>query len=122
MNEKQQEKIEKKKEKKEASGEELNLSFYVTVHDITVKDGEYFFLGEFYYPTYRTESYTTMGANGTMVTHYRRVFDGYQYSHASVAGFDMSGKLLWSNTFEMWLNYKPFKVKQFIRMTQEEEY
>ena len=120
LSKKQQDKIEKKKSKKEEAGEELNLSYYVTVHDITVKDEEYFFLGEFYYPTYRTESYTTMGANGSMVTHSRQVFDGYQYSHACVAGFDMTGKLTWSNTFEMFLSYKTFTVKQFIRMNHEE--
>ncbi len=121
LSQKQQDKIEKKKDKKEKAGEEFNLNYYVAVHDISVKDGEYLFLGEFYYPTYRTETYTTMGANGTMVTHTRRVFDGYQYSHACVAGFDMTGKLIWSNTFEMYVNYKPFSVKQFIRMNQEGE-
>jgi hypothetical protein len=121
LSQRQQDKIEKKKNKKEEAGKEFNLNYRVAVHDISVKDGEYFFLGEFYYPTYRTETYTTMGANGTMVTHSRQVFDGYQYSHASVAGFDISGKLIWSNTFEMYLNYKPFRVKQFIRMNHEDD-
>jgi hypothetical protein len=121
LSEKQQNKIEKKKDKKAASGEELNLSYNVSVHDITVQDGEYFFLGEFYYPTYRTETYTVMGANGSMSTVSRQVFDGYQYTHSCVAGFDMSGKLIWSNTFEMYLNYKPYTVRQYIRMNHEGE-
>ncbi len=119
LSEKQQAKIEKKKDKKAESGDEYTLNYFVSVHDITVKDGEYFFLGEFYYPTYRTETYTTTGSNGAMVTHSRQVFDGYQYTHSAVAGFDLTGKLIWSNTFEMYLNYKPYKVKQFIRMNHE---
>ncbi len=87
----------------------------MVIHDVEVKNGEYVFLGEFFFPTYRTEYYTVRGANGTTSTSSRQVFDGYQYSHSALAGFDTQGNLAWSNTFEMWLTQKPFRVKKFIR-------
>ncbi len=115
LSDRRQDKLERKKAKKEEKGEELFISYNVVIHDVEVKNGEYVFLGEFYFPTYRTETYTVMGANGTMSTRTRQVFDGYQYSHAALAGFDKQGNLSWSNTFEMWLTQKTFRVKKFIR-------
>jgi hypothetical protein len=111
--EKKQEKIKKKKSKKESKGKEIKLSYLMASHDIVEIDGKYLYLGEAYYPTYRTETYTTF-VNGKAVTRTRRVFDGYQYTHATVAGFNENGEKLWDNTFEMWPSYKPFYKKKFI--------
>ncbi|HPS83964.1 MAG TPA: hypothetical protein PLA88_06595, partial [Bacteroidales bacterium] len=72
--EKKQEKIEKKKAKKEAQGKEMTLDYWIADHDVIVLEDGYLFLGEAYYPTYRTETYTTY-VNGKPVTQYRTVFD-----------------------------------------------
>jgi hypothetical protein len=120
LSEKQQDKLERKKEAKEENGDELYLNYNVTVHDIGKINDEYIFIGEFYYPTYRTEYYSSY-VNGSYVTRSRRVFDGYQYSHAMIAAFDKAGNMLWDNSFEMWLNYKPYKVKQYIRSVYDGE-
>ena len=114
LSERWREKIEKKQAKKEEKGEELNLNYRVTTHDILELDGNYIFLGEFYYPTYRTETYTTTNANGQIVYQHRQVFDGYQYSHAAIAAFNPEGKMEWSNAFDMYVYNKPYYVKQFI--------
>ncbi len=111
--EKKQEKIEKKKAKKEDKGKELKINYLMASHDIVVMDDKYLYLGEAFYPTYRTEVYTTY-VNGKPVTSTRRVFDGYQYTHAVLAGFNKDGDMIWDNTFEMWPSYKPFFKKKFI--------
>jgi hypothetical protein len=114
---KQQDKIERQKERKEGYGKELLLDFNIATHPIiSTKDG-YEFLGEAYKPTYRTTS-TGMGMNG--MSNYTTVFDGYQYTHAVLAKFDKQGKLLWDNTFTMSASKKPMKVKKFIKFMQND--
>lgn len=115
LSDRKQEKIEKKKAEKEENGKDFFISYNVAIHDIVERNGEYVFIGEFFYPTYRTEYRTVSGPNGTTSRTSYQVFDGYQYSHAALAGFDGQGNLTWSNTFEMWLMNKPFIVKKFIR-------
>lgn len=114
--EKTQKKIEKKEEKKEDHNKELTLNYLIAAHDlITTSDG-YLLLGEAYFPTYRTEYYTTY-VNGVATTQTRQVFDGYQYTHASLIKFSTSGKIVWDQCFEMWPGTKPYYVKKFISIT-----
>lgn len=119
LSEKKQEKIEQKKEKKEAQGKELLINYLIADHEIIVLKDGYLFLGEAFYPTYRTETYTTAGPNGTTVTRTRNVFDGYQYTHAVVAKFSKEGEMVWDICFEMWPSYKPFTVKRFIAISDQ---
>lgn len=119
--ERKQNKIEKKKKKKEKNGKEMSIDYYIADHDIIVLDDGYLFLGEAYYPTYRTETYTTAGANGTVVTHYRTVFDGYQYTHAVLAKYNNDGTMEWDICFEMFPRSKPFYVKRFIAISEQTE-
>ena len=110
LSDKIQGKIEKKKNKAEAKGQELNLDYHSTIHDVIEKDGKYYLIFEFYYPTYRTETYST--GKGGVAT--RRVFDGYLYTHGIIASLDETGKMVWSNIFELKPSYKPFKIQHFI--------
>ena len=116
--ERKQEKIEKKKKKKEEKGQELSIDYLIADHDIIVLEDGYLFLGEAYYPTYRTESYTTY-VNGVATTSYRTVFDGYRYTHAVLAKFNKDGSLAWDICFKMYPNYKPFYVKRFIAISEQ---
>jgi hypothetical protein len=120
--ERRQARLEKKKAKKQAKGKEFKINYYIADHDVIVLNDGYLFLGEAYYPTYRTETYTTTSTvNGvtTTQTHTRTVFDGYQYTHAVIAKFDESGKMQWDRTFEMWPAYKPYFVKRFISVAEK---
>lgn len=122
--EKKQEKIEKKKEKKEKKGKELTLRYLLATHNVINTNDGYIFIGEAFYPTYRTEYYTTTSyVNGRAVTtqQSRQVFDGYQYTHAVIAKFDKNGEKVWDQSFEMWMAYKPFYVKRFIRIAEQEQ-
>lgn len=115
--ERTQEKIERKKQRKENRGKEMKINYHIAGHEIIQLDDGYIFLGEAYYPTYRTETYTTY-VNGVATTTTRTVFDGYQYTHAVLARFDKSGNLLWDQTFEMWPSYKPYYIRRWISMPE----
>lgn len=114
---KKQEKIEKKKNKQEAKGEEFTLNYRLATHDIIPDNDGYIFIGEAFYPTYRTETrMVTTFINGRPSTSMQTVivFDGYQYTHAMVCKFDNEGNILWDQIFEMFGTYKPYYVKKFI--------
>ncbi|HBG70436.1 MAG: hypothetical protein A2W93_09275 [Bacteroidetes bacterium GWF2_43_63] len=117
--EKKQEKIEKKKAKKEAQGKEMSLDYWIADHDVIVLEDGYLFLGEAYYPTYRTETRTTVGANGAVSTYTVTVFDGYQYTHATLGKFSKQGELMWDVCFELNPGYKPFSVNRFIAISEQ---
>ena len=112
--EKRQERIEKKAARKKQKGKDLQLKSFIALHDVIEQDGIYYIVGESYYPTYRTETYTVAGANGSTTTQTVTIFDGYQYSHATILAVNEMGEKLWDQTFEMWLNSKPFFEKKFL--------
>lgn len=115
-------KYKKRQERRESSGKEYAVNFRIADHDIIEREDGYVFLGEAYYPTYRTETRTvTRTVNGvtTTTTQTVQVFDGFQYTHAVVAKFDKKGSLVWDKTFSMWQAYKPFYVKRFIEVAEE---
>ncbi len=123
--ERKQERIEKKKERKKGRGKELVINYRLATHEVILLADGYLFLGEAYYPTYRTETYTTTStSNGvtTTTTHTRTVFDGYRYTHAVIAKFSSEGTLVWDESFEMWPAYKPFVVKKFIATQEKSEH
>ncbi|MCI4671637.1 MAG: hypothetical protein MRZ79_26080 [Bacteroidia bacterium] len=119
--EKRKAKIEKKQARKKSKGKELKLRYLLETHEIiNVADG-FILLAEAYYPTYRTESYTsTQTINGVTrrVTQTRTVFDGYQYTHAFLAKFDFEGELIWDQTFELWQAEKPLTPRKFIEVQE----
>lgn len=124
MTERQQNKIEKKKARKKAEGKDFSINYYIASHDIIVLPDGYLLIGEAYYPTYRTTTYTTYSyANGMSMptTHVTMSFDGYQYTHAFVARFSATGKLLWDQCFEMFPFEKPYYVKKFIQVSQQQD-
>lgn len=116
--EKKQEKIEKKKKRKKNRGKELAFDYNIASHDVIKKDdGTFIFIGEAYYPTYVT--HTTVNADGTTTT--TQVFDGYQYTHAVIAKFNLEGELIWDNCFKMFPGYKPFHEKRFLQVNEEDD-
>lgn len=119
---KQKEKFEKKKSKKESQGKEFSIYYHLASHEIIPTEDGYLFLSEAYFPTYRTETHTTttfVNGRATTQTHTRTVFDGYQYTHAVVAKFDNEGTMKWDQSFAMWPSYKPYTVKRFIAIAEQ---
>ena len=105
MSNRGQKKVERKKERAERRGKELSMNSLMASHEIKEYNGNYYYVGEAYYPTYTT---TSTGFSTTTV------FNGYQYTHALLAKFDAEGKLLWDNCFPMDPRRKPMRVIRFV--------
>lgn len=114
-------KVEKKIARKEEKGKQANFRYLMATHNVRMIGGRYYLIGEAYYPTYRQESFTDF-VNGNPVTRTRTVFDGYQYTHAFLACFDLAGELIWDQVFEMWPSYKPFRVIKFVQPSFQDGY
>ncbi|HLG03662.1 MAG TPA: hypothetical protein VI731_08715, partial [Bacteroidia bacterium] len=114
LNKRQKEKLEKKVARKKSQGKEDLLDAFVITHPVFEHSGEFVLIGEIFFPTYRTETRVTY-ASGKAQTTYVTVFDGYQYSHATIIGMDMEGNKKWDHCFDMWLIYKPYSVIRNIR-------
>jgi hypothetical protein len=120
---KQQKKYDKKISKKKAKGKTVDVLYQMVIHDLIKQSDGYVIIGECYYPTYRTEYYTTTSTvNGiaTTTNQTRQVFDGYKYTHAMVVKVDFFGELLWNKNFKMNVSEKPFRVIKFIKVTNQE--
>lgn len=76
------------------SGSSVNFRFLV--HDIIEKNNQYIMVAEAYYPEYETQYYYNPSTK-RMET--RRVFIGFRYTHALIAGFDHEGNKIWDNSF-----------------------
>ncbi len=87
--------------RKKAQGKEISLNYSLLLHDIIVRNNQFIFIAEAYYPEYHNVSYTTYDAYGRPTTSSYSVFDGYRYTNAVIACFDDEGKLLWDNSFEL---------------------
>lgn len=111
LGDKKKEKIKKAEEK----GKEVSINYYnLLVHDIMAEDDQYIMVAEAYHPEYHTEHryvYTTNGMQMQAV----RVFDGYRYDYAIVAGFDKDGKMLWDNIFEI-SDILTFNLKERVKV------
>ena len=105
MSNRRKARIERKKEKAEKAGKEYSLKYNIASHGIMTDGKDYFYLGEAYYPVYRT----TMVGNMVMST-----FAGYDYTHAVLAKFNAAGNLLWDECFPMDPRTLPMYVKRFV--------
>lgn len=118
---KAQERIEKKQEKKNAQNKELELNYLIAPHKIIEQDGEYVLVGEVYYPTYRQEcQYISTGIGQTMYCY--QVFDGFQYTHFFVMGFNDNGDIIWSNSEPMDIDDKPYSIVHYLSVNQNPPY
>jgi len=141
MSGRQQEKMATKIKRQKEKGKDLKLQCRLLVHDIIQRNGQYIMIAEAYYPEYRNNN--NWGGNPMFggfgfgigagigigfgnpwgpwgygpYSGYRNypVFDGYVYTHAVIAGFDMQGKLLWDNSFEI-NDVKTFVLKEKVKV------
>ncbi len=104
----------KRSEKKQEHGKDLNLQYRLLVHDIFEKDGQYILTAESYYPIYRYERRRD-GSSGGRLIRTVRIFDGFKYTHAIVAGFNDQGNLTFDGSFAI-ESPKLMKLKELVRV------
>lgn len=107
LDDKQEQKMNRKVEKKKMSGKEAKLNYRMMIHDIVKRDDEYVLIGEVYYPKYTTS--TTIptgysggygGRNSTPPTTNVKVLE-YKFTHAVLVSFNDQGDVIWDNSFEI---------------------
>ena len=118
LSQRKQGKIEKKQERKQSQNKELELNYLMVPHNIIEQDGNFVLVAEAYYPTFRQECQYMLGPNGQTMYCYP-VFDGYQYTHFFLLGFNEQGEPLWSNAAPMEIENKPFYVKRFLSINSK---
>lgn len=108
LSEHKQEKIEKKKTRKEKEGKEYAIHRNMLPYKVIEKDGKYLLAGEAYYPTYTSRPQTVGVSDGnggtTYQTTYIMEFDSYKFTHYFVLEFDQQGKMVWSNASSLDVN------------------
>lgn len=100
-----------KRSYKESS--EFSLSYSLLVHDLFLKDSNICILLESYYPDFRTVSDITYDYWGRPIPQTYTVFEGYKYTNAIIAAFDVDGNLQWDNSLDIY-NISSFDLEKRI--------
>ncbi len=84
-------------------------------------------LGEAFYPRYISADRAYYSGFFNPASFYQgaiirdgRIFDGYRYTHAVVMGFDLNGRLLWDNSFEI-NDVRTFNLEQFVKLEVQDD-
>lgn len=122
-------------ERRRVKGKKIKFNYRFLVHELIPYGNQFVMLGEAFYPTYSTR-YNFANAqalnspspwsygmsNRYYNSPYRSdvVFDGFQYTHAIVIGFDAQAKLTWDNSFEI-NGLKSYQLEQFVKILPEKD-
>jgi hypothetical protein len=128
MKAKREKRIQERIERKRVKGKKMKLNYRIMVTEVLPHGDQFIMLGEAFYPHY---SYAGAGSGtgrmlysarsyGTPLTRGDLVFDGYQYTHAVVVGFDKAGKLVWDNSFEI-NDVRTFQLQQFVKIAPDDD-
>jgi hypothetical protein len=118
MKAKREIRIKERIERKKIKGRKIRFQYRFLVHEFIPYKNEYVLLGEAFYPRYR--SYDRAYTFSTSGYGPQAIFDGYQYTHAVIIGFDNEGKLLWDNSFEI-NDIRTFTLEQFVKMDAQDD-
>lgn len=123
MRAKREKRVKDRIERRKIRGKKIRFNYRLMVDELVPYDGGILMLGEAFYPHYSYPNSRTMMGYGYFMgprysTPYSRgdlVFDGYQYTHAVVIGFDKNGDLKWDNSFEI-NDVRTFQLEQFVKI------
>jgi hypothetical protein len=113
-----QERVKNRIVRKREKGKEMRLRYRLHIHDIIETADQLILVAEAYYPLYRSVSAGTLG--NVRAFYNDRIFDGYQYTHAVVCGFDKNGNLLWDNSFEI-NDFVSFDLNEAVQVSVEKD-
>lgn len=127
MKAKREKRIKDRIERRKIRGKKIKFNYRLMVDELLPYDDGVVMLGEAFYPHY---SYPNGRITGNAMYYYfprptamsrgDLVFDGYQYTHAVVIGFDKEGNLKWDNSFEI-NDVRTFQLEQFVKIHPERE-
>ena len=126
MKAKREARVKERIERRKIKGKRIRFNYRFLVHEIVPYKNQFILLGEAFYPKYTTIDRSYGGffySNGgypSGVMRDGRIFDGYYYTHAVVMGFDLDGKLLWDNSFEI-NDVKTFTLEQFVKLEVQKD-
>lgn len=126
LGDREQDRMERKAQRRKEAGSDLRLNYRLLLHELIRYNDQYVVVAEVFYPQFRYQSAYPYGATSWYGARYspmsyyslynpymwnpwygarglspQQIFDGYVYTHAVVAGFDVNGKLLWDNSIEL---------------------
>ena len=122
-------------ERRRVKGKKIKFNYRFLVHELIPYGNQFVMLGEAFYPTYsnRYNSYNSAvpifsspWSYGLANRYYYNgnasnlIFDGFQYTHAVVIGFNTQAKLIWDNSFEI-NGLKSFQLEQFVKILPEKD-
>ncbi|QSE95953.1 hypothetical protein [Fulvivirga lutea] len=113
-------------ERRKIKEKKIKFTYRLLVHDIIENGENYILLGEAFYPKYKniqgnyTGIFTPVYSINRGLYSSNRVFDGFQYTHAVLLGFNKQGDLLWDNSFEI-NDVKSFELEQFVHASVEKD-
>lgn len=127
MTAKRERRVKERIERRKVKGKRTRFNYRFLVHEIVPYNNQYVLLGEAFYPRYITTDRTYYSSFFNPNALYQnsimrdgRIFDGYRYTHAVVMGFDLNGKLLWDNSFEI-NDVKTFTLEQFVKLEVQKD-
>jgi len=122
MKAKREKRVKDRIERRKIRGKRTRFNYRFLVHEIVPYKNQYILLGEAFYPRYISPDAVGYGSFFSPNSMYQnsvvrngRIFDGYYYTHAVVMGFDLNGKLLWDNSFEI-NDVRTFTLEQFVKL------
>lgn len=112
-------------QRRKIKGKKTRFNYRMMVNDLVPHNNQFVMLGEAFYPhyTYTNRGFSSGGYSRYAATPFTRegmVFDGYQYTHAVVIGFDDNGKLVWDNSFEV-NDVRSMQLEQFVKIQTDKE-
>lgn len=127
MRAKREARVKNRIERRKIKGKKVRFNYRFLVHEIVPYKNQYILLGEAFYPKYvttdRSNPYGFFSSGSRYpggVMRDGRIFDGYYYTHAVVMGFDLNGKLLWDNSFEI-NDVRTFTLEQFVKLEVQDD-
>lgn len=111
MKAKREIRVKERIERRKVKGKKIRFNYRFLVHEVVPYGDQYVMLGEAFYPRY-----TYLTGRGYGILRDERIFEGYQYTHAVVIGFDAQGKLKWDNSFEI-NDVKTMELQQFVKIS-----
>jgi hypothetical protein len=128
MKAKQKQRVKERIERRTIRGKKIKFNYRFLIHDLIPYQNQYIMTGEAFYPHYTypkagqfyESRFIPMAYSYGSPIRNELVFDGYQYTHAVVIGFDKGGNLKWDNSFEI-NDIKTMQLEEFVEVKADKE-